>query len=353
MKNNGRHLAIVAVLVVLGTVVTYYLLTAIYQLPTAASQQAGPIDNLFSFHFMAISFLFALILTFILYSVVVFRRKPGDEEDGAHFHSNTVLEIVWTIIPLVVVIGLGIWAAFILREVTANEPDELVVEVTGRQWSWVFNYPDYPDVGNSQELALPVDRPVRLEMKSDDVIHSFWVPEFRVKQDLLPGTVQVLRITPNLIGEYKVRCAEICGLEHANMRAVVSVVSQNDFDQWVADRSLSIANLSPAERGEKWAADFGCVACHSIDGSELPGPTWQGVYGSEELLESGSQVTVDEEYIRNSILHPGDEIVAGFQNIMPATFEDQFAAKEAELAEAGIEVDIVAELFAYIQSIGQ
>lgn len=353
MKNNGRHLAIVAVIVVIGTVATYYLLTAIYQLPTAASQQAGPIDTLFNFHFMAISFLFALILGFILYSVFAFRRKPGDEEEGAHFHSNTALEIVWTIIPLVTVIALGIWATFILGEVTANEPDELVVEVTGRQWSWVFNYPDYPDIGNSLELALPVDRPVRLEMKSDDVLHSFWVPEFRVKQDLLPGTVQVLRITPTLIGDYKVRCAEICGLEHTNMRAEISVLSQSDFDSWVADRMVSIVNLSPEERGQKWAADFGCTACHSIDGSEMPGPTWQGIGGSEELLESGSQVTVDEEYIRNSILNPGDEIVSGFQNIMPATFEEQFAAKQAELANTGVEVDILAELVAYIQSVGQ
>lgn len=353
MKNNGRHLAIVAVLVVIGTVVTYYLLIAIYQLPVAASQQAGPIDTLFNFHFMAISFLFALILGFILYSVFAFRRKPGDEEDGAHFHSNTALEIVWTIIPLITVIALGIWAAFILGVVTAEKPNELVVEVTGRQWSWVFSYPDYEEVGDTLELVLPLDRPVRLEMKSDDVLHSFWVPEFRVKQDLLPGTLTVLRITPTLIGEYKVRCAEICGLDHANMRALVSVVSQDDFDRWVADRTVSIDNMSPEERGQKWAADFGCTACHSIDGSELAGPTWLGVVGREELLESGSRVTVDEEYVRNSILHPGDEIVAGFQNIMPATFEAQFTAKQAELAKTGIEVDIVAELFAYIQSVGQ
>jgi len=353
MKNNGRHLAIVAVIVVIGTVVTYYLLTAIYQLPVAASQQAGPIDTLFNFHFMAISFLFALILGFILYSVFAFRRKDGDEEDGAHFHSHTVLEVVWTIIPLIVVIALGIWAAFILGVVTAEEPDEMAVEVTGRQWSWAFSYPDYPDIGVSQELVLPIDRPVRLEMKSDDVLHSFWVPEFRVKQDLLPGTVTILRITPTLVGDYKVRCAEICGLDHANMRSEVSVVSQSDFDSWVADRMVSIANLSPEERGQKWATDFGCTACHSIDGSELPGPTWQGVFGNEELLESGSSVTVDEEYIRNSILHPADEIVSGFQNIMPATFEDQFTAKQAELAETGIEVDIVAELVAFIHSVGQ
>lgn len=353
MKNNGRHLAIVAVLVVIGSVVTYYLLTAIYKLPTAASQQAGPIDTMFNAHFLAISVLFALIVVFILYSVFAFRRRPGDEEDGAHFHGNTALEIIWTIIPLITVIAFGIWAAFVLREVTAEEPNELAVQVTGRQWSWVFSYPDYEDVGVTDELVLPVDQQIRLEMESNDVIHSFWVPEFRVKQDLLPGQVTVLRITPNLVGDYKIRCAEMCGFDHANMISTIRVVSQAEFDQWLADQSVSIANLSPVERGEKWATDFGCISCHSTDGTDMAGPTWQGVFGSEEALEGGGSVTVDEEYLRRSILMPGEQIVAGYQNVMPATFEQQFADKEAELAETGVEVDILSELVAYISSVGQ
>lgn len=353
MKNNGRHLAIVAVFVVIGSVVTYYVLTAIYKLPTAASQQAGPIDTMFTAHFLAISLLFALIVVFILYSIIVFRRKPGDEEDGAHFHGNTPLEIIWTIIPLITVIAFGVWAAFVLREVTAAEPDELAVKVNGRQWSWVFSYPDYEDVGLTTELVLPIDRQVRLEMASDDVLHSFWVPEFRVKQDLLPGQMTILRITPNLLGDYKVRCAEMCGLDHANMIAQIRVVSQAEFDQWLGDQMVSIANLSEVERGEKWATDFGCVACHSVDGTGMAGPTWQGVFGSEEALESGSTVTVDEAYLQESIIDPGAKIVSGYQNIMPATFEDQIAAREAELAETGVEVDIIAELIAYISSMGQ
>ena len=353
MKNNGRHLAIVAVLVVIGSVVTYYLLTAIYKLPTAASRQAGPIDTMFNAHFLAISILFALIVVFILYSVVAFRRQPGDEEDGAHFHGNTALEIIWTIIPLVTVIAFGIWAAFVLRVVTAEGPDELAIEVTGRQWSWVFSYPDYADVGSTTELVLPVDRQVRLEMQSDDVIHSFWVPEFRVKQDLLPGQMTVLRITPNLLGDYKVRCAEMCGFDHANMIANIRVVSQDEFDQWVAEQSVSIANLSQVERGEQWATDFGCVACHSTDGTSMAGPTWQGILGSEVSLEGGGSVTIDEDYLRRSILEPSAQIVAGYQNIMPATFEQQFADKEAELAQSGVEVDILAELVAYISFVGQ
>ena len=353
MKNNGRHLAIVAVLVLIGSVITYFALTVIYQLPIAASSQAGPIDTMFNVHFVLISFFFSLIVVFILYSVVVFRRQPDDEEDAVHFHGHTGLEIAWTIIPLIIVIVLGVWAAFVLADITAAAPDELPIRVVGRQWSWAFSYPDYEDAGVTQQLVLPVDRPVRLEMESEDVLHSFWVPEFRVKQDLLPGSAVVLRITPTELGEYKVRCAEICGFDHANMLADVLVVTESEFEQWLSDQSVSLASMSPIERGEKWATDFGCVACHSTDGTGTAGPTWQAVFGSEEALEGGGLVTVDEAYLHNSITDPAAEIVAGYQPIMPADFESRFSAKEAELAESGVDVVIIEDLIAYISSVGQ
>lgn len=354
MRNNRRHLAIVTVLVAVGTVITYYLLTAIYQLPVSASQESQQIQPLFNFHFIAISFLFALIMVFLLYSVFVFRRQPGDEEDGPHVHGHTALEIVWTIVPLIVVIALGVWGTIVLAEITEAEENELVVNVTGRQWSWVFSYPDYPEVGTSTELVLPVDRQVRLEMSSEDVIHSFWVPEFRVKQDLLPHITKVLRIRPNLEGEYKVRCAEICGYDHANMRAVVSVVSRTEFDQWLSDRSVSVANLTPEERGQQWATEFGCNGCHSIDGSTMVGPTWLGIFGETTTLEGGQTATVDEAYLRESILNPGAKIVAGFpNNVMPQNFEERFAQKQAELMDLGIDVNIVDDLIAYIASLEQ
>lgn len=351
MKNNRRHLAIVAVLVAIGTVVTYYVLNIVYQLPVAASQEAVQIQPLFNFHFMAISFLFALIMVFLLYAVFVFKRQPDDEEDAPHVHGHALLEIVWTVIPLIVVIALGIWGTLILAQVTEATDDEMPVKVIGRQWSWVFSYPDYPDVGLTTELVLPVGRQVRLEMQSDDVIHSFWVPEFRVKQDLLPETETILRIEPVLEGEYKVRCAEICGFDHSNMLAIVSIVSQQEFDRWIADQSVSVADLSPEERGEKWAADFGCVACHSADGTALAGPSWLGIYGSEESMANGESVTVDEPYLEESILQPGAHIVEGYQDIMSKDFEDRFLAKQAELSEMGVEVDIVEDLIAYIRTL--
>ena len=353
MKSNQRHLAIVAVLIAVGTVVTYYVLTAVYTLPVAASSQAGPIDTLFGFHWIAISFLFSLIVVFLLYSIIVFRRQPGDEEDGPHVHGNTPLEITWTIIPLIVVIALGVWAAFILADITEAQEGEMPVEVIGRQWSWSFSYPDYPDTSPSRRLVLPVDQPIRLEMTSEDVLHSFWVPEFRVKQDLLPGHERILRVTPTEIGNYAVRCAEICGLDHSNMLAEVSVVSQAEFDQWISEQSTSIVDLSPVERGELWYTEFGCNACHSVDGSEMVGPTWLGIYGAQETLEDGTPVTVDDEYLRRSIYDPDAQMVAGFQNVMSPDFEQRFAERESELVELGMEADIAADLIEYIASLAE
>jgi cytochrome c oxidase subunit II len=344
----------VAALVAISSVLVYQLLTLIYRLPVAASAQAADIDVMFRAHFIIIAFLFSLISVFVLYSVFVFRRRDGDEGEGVHFHGNAALEIVWTVVPLIVVIAFGVWGAIVLSDITEAQADEMVVTVTGRQWSWAFEYPDYPDVGAVSELVLPVNQPVVLEMNSLDVLHSFWVPEFRVKQDLVPGQATYLRITPTEEGTYKVRCAEICGFGHHSMLADVRVLGQNEFDAWVSERTVSLDALEPAERGEIWYAEFGCIGCHTVDGRNLVGPTWQGLFGHEVVLSDGSVVVADEAYLRQSILEPGAKVVQGFApNIMPPNYESQFAAKATELADQGIEVDILADLIAFIQSLEQ
>jgi cytochrome c oxidase subunit II len=351
MKRNRTHFLIVAVLIGVSSVGLYFLLDVIYQLPKAASAEAAPIDQLFNAHFIMIAFLFSLIMVVLVYSVFAFRKKPGDETDGVHFHGNTSLEIGWTIVPLIAVLGFGLWGAIVLRDVTEVRDNEMVVNVTGRQWSWVFSYPDHNEVGNSPDLVLPVNRTIRLHMNATDVLHSFWVPEFRVKQDLVPGMETTLRITPTVIGEYKVRCAEICGFGHAKMLATVKVVSEADFEAWAASFSGALAEANPADRGGKWAVDFGCVSCHSTDGSVLVGPSWAGLFGRVETLEDGSTVTVDEAYIRQSILNPNSQIVSEFPaNVMPGDFEEKFMTAENDL-QAGIEIDIVDDLIAYIMTL--
>jgi cytochrome c oxidase subunit 2 len=310
---------------------------------------------MFNVHFWVIALLFSLIMVIMLYSAVIFRRKPGDEEDGPHVHGSTTLEIAWTIIPLIIVIAFGIWGALVLRDITSAAPGSLEIDVTGRQWVWSFEYPTEGDF-KSAELVVPVNKPISLNMRSEDVLHNFWVPEFRVKQDLVPGRTTVLNITPTQTGDYLVRCAEICGTEHSNMMAPVRVVSEQEYQAWIEEKTTAprYAELTPEERGAIWhsAEGFGCVSCHSLDGTPGVGPTWQGVYGREEMLEDGTVVVVDDAYIHESIFQPNLKIVQGFAPAMPQNYEQLFAEKQAEiLANEGVEIDIVSDLIAFMKTL--
>ena len=180
-----KHLLVAAVLVIIVTALVILGLSSMDLVPQLASEEGAFVDQMFTLQIYIIAFIFSLIMVLMLYSVVVFRRKPGDTSDGEYIKGNTPLEIAWTVIPLIVVMGLGIMGAGHLTEMTASEPDELVVEVTGFQFGWRFDYPDYGV--SSTELYLPRGRQALFKITSTDVIHSFWVPEFRIKQDAVPG----------------------------------------------------------------------------------------------------------------------------------------------------------------------
>jgi cytochrome c oxidase subunit 2 len=305
-------------------------------LPVEASAQAIPIDWLWDWQMVAISFLFALIVVPMVYSLVVFRRRKGDTTDAEHMEGNTTLEVTWTVVPLFIVIAFAYMGAYSLKETRRADPNAMVVEVTAIQWSWKFEYPDYGIT--TQELYLPVDKQVVLRMEAGDVLHSFWVPEFRIKQDVVPGRVTEYRVTPILEGSYKVRCAELCGTAHYSMESPVVVVTETAFDEWVMARQAEAAAVqTPEGRGEKLVADNGCSACHSLDGSALPGPTWLGLFGEEVELADGTTVTADEAYLTESIKDPLAKIVAGFQPIMPTTY--------------GFTDEQVADLIAYLKTI--
>jgi cytochrome c oxidase subunit 2 len=232
---------------------------------------------------------------------------------------NTKLEIAWTVLPLFIVIAFAYVGAVNLAETRRVDPDAIIVKVTGIQWSWKFEYPPYGVV--SDELHLPVDKQVLLQMTSTDVIHSFWVPEFRVKQDLVPGRITELRITPTLEGDYKVRCAELCGTSHAYMEKPVVISSQGDFDGWMAEqvKLAEQAAATPGGRGQALVAANGCAACHSVNGAQGIGPTWSGLFGNEVLLTDGTPVSADEAYLAESIKAPQAKIVAGFEGqLMPS-----------------------------------
>jgi len=316
-----KHFVIVAILVAISTLLVKAGLNVARLLPVEASAQAVPIDRLFGVHMWLISFLFSLIVVFMLYSIVVFRRKPGETGEGKHVEGNTKLEVFWTIVPLVTVLVVATMGADALKQTLAVDPQAMIVKVTARQWSWSFEYPDYNVTSTS--LYLPVNKQILLQMQSEDVIHGFWVPEFRVKQDVLPGTTKELRVTPTVIGQYKVRCSVLCGTSHALMEQPVVVQSEADFQAWIAAQQ-NIANASPADRGKKWAAENGCAACHSVDGSRIVGPTWKGLYGSVVQFEDGTTATADDAYLKAFILNPNAKQVKGYAlNIMPANFRDK------------------------------
>ncbi len=237
MANNRRHFVIASVLIVIFTVLVYWLLDGVLLKPEAAVVQAAPIDNLFDQHIWLIAFLFALVVVFMCYALIVFRAR-GDEGDGEHMHGNTTLEIAWTVIPCVFVIYFAVISTTMLFDITRPHPDEYVVNAEGRQWSWLFTYPESGAI--TQELVLPVDTPIRIDLTSDDVLHNFWVPEFRVKQDSVPGKTTYVRFTPNKVGEYVLRCAELCGLNHSGMLAAVRVVSRDEFDLWNSEQIAQI-----------------------------------------------------------------------------------------------------------------
>lgn len=356
---KARHFVSVVALIIVATLALRFIFGWMFALPTPASAEAVPIDIMFNWHFWMISFLFAFIMTLMLYSAVVFRRRPGDDSDGPHIHSNTGLEIGWTVVPVIVVVGFGVYGAVVLNDLVAPKPNEAVINVTAFQWGWRFDYPEEQEGVGGAELVLPVDQPVVLHMQSQDVLHSFWVPEFRVKQDLVPGRTTFLRFTPTEIGEYKVRCAEICGTGHANMRANVRVVSQADYEAWVEEilNRPKLGEMTPEERGQFWYEELvpSCAGCHSLDGTPLVGPSWQGLYLREEAMDDGTVIVADEDYIRESIINPNAHIVAGFNaNVMYQAYGEDIPQAEAEFETAeGQDFDAIDDLIAFIKTLNE
>ena len=204
------------------------------------------------------------------------------------------LEIAWTGIPLVAVLILAYLGAQSLGETRQIDPSAMVVKVIAGQWYWQFQYPDYGIA--SPDLYLPVGNQVDLQMTSLDVTHSFFVPEFRLKQDILPGRMVDLRVTPDVVGNYKVSCAQLCGSNHAYMVANVVVVSQADFQAWVAKQQAT-GTQDPVLRGQQLVQQFGCPVCHSVDGTNKTGPTWLHLFQSQVTLSDGTKVTADAKYL--------------------------------------------------------
>ncbi len=231
-----KHFLILSTIIVVISSGLVLLLLNVNYTPVKASEEAYLIDNLLTRLLIVAIPIFTLCMVAIIYSCIVFRRKRGDDEDGPPWRGHAPTEIVWTLIPLSIVLFFAIYGSAVLGDIMRTSPGgkELEVKVITSQWNWRFEYPEYNVT--SSELRLPVNRPVMLHLYATDVIHAFWVPEFRVKQDAVPGLETMLRITPTRLGEYTAYCNQLCGMAHAYMTTAVKVVETSAFDQWVMEQ---------------------------------------------------------------------------------------------------------------------
>jgi cytochrome c oxidase subunit 2 len=281
--------------------------------PEQASTMAARVDNLYFFLLGLTVFFSLLIAGLIVVYAIKFRRRSPDSI-GAVIHGGLMLEITWSVIPLMITMVLFVWGASVFFAMSRPPEETMNVYVVGKQWMWKFQHLDGQREIN--ELHVPVGRPVKLIMTSEDVIHDVFVPAFRVKADVLPGRYTNIWFEPTKPGTYHLFCAEYCGTRHSGMTGQVVVMEPNDYQNWL---SGGAGEGSLAAAGQKLFSDLACNTCHRPD-AQGRGPVLQNLFGKTVELASGERVVADEAYIRESILNPQAKITVGFQPIMP-TFQ--------------------------------
>jgi cytochrome c oxidase subunit 2 len=283
--------------------------------PEVASTMAGRVDALYLFLIGLSAFFSILIAVMVVVFMVKYKRKDP-HEIGARIHGGMALEITWSVIPLLISLGIFVWAAQIFFAMAKPPAETMNIYVVGKQWMWKFQHMDGQREIN--ELHVPVGRPVKLIMTSEDVIHDLFFPTFRVKADIIPGRYSHIWFEATKAGTYHMFCAEYCGTRHSGMIGQVVVMEPDAYQAWLTSGAQE-GTLASA--GGKLFQDLACNTCHRAD-TEGRGPSLQNLYGRTVSLQNGGQVVADEAYIRESILMPSAKITAGYQPIMP-TFQGQ------------------------------
>ena len=292
-------------------------------MPETATKEAERIDFTYWFATWISLFVFAIVAAVLIYAMINFRVKPGDFSDGPPVHGHTGLEIAWTIVPAILVTAIAIVSAIVLAQNSDAGSDPLKVKVLAQQFTWKFSYDDGKTYFGV--LRLPIDRHVELSLTANDVLHSFWVPQFFQKQDAVPGTTQKLVITPTRIGTYPVICTELCGLGHSLMRSEAIVMTQADYDDWFEEASKPAGGGGGGGGGGDPVATFtknGCVACHTF----TPIPAAKGKVGPslDTLKEAAAKAGKPlEEFIHESIVDPAAYAAPGYTPGTMPSFEDQ------------------------------
>jgi len=323
-----------------ATAVGIAIVLAIDWFPVQASTASRDIDTLWDVLMIASVPVFVLVMAVALYSVFAFRARPGDLSDGEPIHGNTRLEVIWVTIPFIMVSALAVYGWIVLDDIEEKQANPLIVNVTGQQFAWRFDYPEEGDV-KSNGLVLPKDRPVEFNVRTDDVLHDFWVPEFRLKTDAVPDLTTKIRVTPSRLGTFDVVCAELCGIGHATMRQTVEVVPPQEFEDWLAEQRKAEAGGGAAaaggeqtDAGRQLFTETGCAGCHTLadaDSTAQIGP------GLDELAAEARRIGRAEgqspvEYVRTSITDPDSFLADGFEaGIMPGDYEQRLSSAEIDI----------------------
>jgi cytochrome c oxidase subunit II len=299
--------------------------------PERASSVAGEVDALFLF-ILGITALFAAGVWIALLFFAIRYRRRSDDDRPAEIHGSLPLELTWTLIPLAIMAVMFVWGAKVYFHMNRPPDDAMTVSVVGKRWMWKLQHPTGQREIN--ELHVPRGRAVKLVITSEDTIHSFFVPAFRIKKDAVPGRYNTAWFRATKDGTYHLFCAEYCGTEHSKMIGRVVVMEPADYETWLAGGPPP---ESPVAAGEKLFTDLNCITCHRPD-SAGRGPVLAGIFDRPVKLADGSTVVADEAYVRESIVNPAAKVTAGYQPVMP-TFQGQVSEEQ------------VIALIAYIRSL--
>lgn len=290
-------------------------------LPTEAAKGTHLVDNLFNAVLVISIIGFIGLMGVMTFFIVKYHRSQN--EKSAYIPHNTLAETIWTIIPMIIFVAISVFGLFEYVKMNEVPKNAYKINVTGFQWGWTFTYSKEQEDGSvvsfdkSDLMYLPVGQPIVLEMTSRDVLHSFYVPSFRVKRDTVPGMNSYLTFTPTKEGDFNIFCTEFCGTSHSRMRGIVRVVSQKRFNKWIEREYKEASITDPIELGYRLYSK-NCATCHSTGANRVIGPGFQGLYGAKREFASGKVEVANDEYIKNSIYYPGQQIVKGYDNKMNA-----------------------------------